>query len=148
MIYTKLYHLIHMKLTPQQLEVVLWEYRKMHYSELNSADFAFLLDQGIINWCWGAGSSVKNRLIRWIIKKVMKRLHIVFVEASCQIHDFSYFKWGTEDDRYKADMGFFKAIISDIWEKNWFFTVLWYTAIALIFYGAVRIGWKSYFNYK
>jgi len=67
----------------------------------------------------------------------MKRLHIVFVEASCQIHDMVYWQGGTEEDRKKADLGFFTRIIADI--EKYKGGTLKYTIYALIFYYAVRI---------
>jgi hypothetical protein len=76
----------------------------------------------------------------------MKRLRIIFVEASCNIHDFSYWKGGTEENRKKADIGFFKAIISDI--DKYDAGTIKYTIYALIFYYAVKLGGKSYFNYQ
>ena len=134
------------QLTPEQLKVVLEEYKKMSYKDLTPSDWDFLTTYEIVNGCGGAGKDVKNRLIRWIITKVMKRLRIAFFYADCNIHDFSYWKWGSDEDRKKADIGFFKKIIEDIdlYDSD----TIKYTFYALVFYYAVRIGGKSYFNYK
>jgi hypothetical protein len=156
------------QLTPEQLKVILEEYKKMSYKDLTPSDWDFLTTYGIVNGCGGAGNSVKNRLIRWIIKKVMKRLRITFFRADCNIHDFSYWKGSLaylteeelekikkispkayeilqEDIRKIADMGFFKKMIEDIdlYDSG----TIKYTFYALVFYYAVRIGGKSYFNY-
>lgn len=70
------------------------------------------------------------------------------MEASCDIHDFTYWQGGDEARRAECDMGFFIAIMKDIERADMGrLTVIKYTTIALIFYYAVHWGGKSYFNY-
>ena len=126
----------------------LQELSSCHFSEVTPEEWLFLENEWIVNDCWWAWNDIKNRFIRWFLRFILRFLKWVFIEASCKIHDFKYWQGWTEDDRYKADFWFYKKIISDISEKNWFFCLLWYTILALVFYGAVRVGGKSYFNYK
>jgi len=125
----------------------LQSFESRSYKTLTQEDWNNLLTLWIVNWCGWGWMKVKNRLIRWIISKILKRLRLVFLQASCNIHDFTYWQWWDEARRLECDMWFFIAIISDIHKIKTWISVVWYTMLALIFYYAVRIGGKSYFNY-
>lgn len=133
------------KMTSERLQKTLEHYREVSYKDLTDRDFDFLRENGVCNGCGGAGDDVKNVLIRWILQWSLKQLRVVFIEASCDIHDFSYWKGGMEEDRQKADMGFFKKIINDIDKTD--SNVIKYSILAMIFYYSVHFGGKSYFNY-
>lgn len=158
--------------TSEQIQKTLEYYKTLSYKELKQGDFSFLREHKVCNGCGGAGNGVKNRLIRYIIKKSLQILRMVFIEASCDIHDFTYWQWIVaifteeeiekiraispkaleilqDDYRKKCDMGFFVAIINDIQRSNLQMTsVLKYTIVALIFYYAVRVWGKEYFQYQ
>lgn len=143
---------------------------KKKYSELSDWEKDVLDHLWIINGCGGAWNGIKNRFIRYVLKKVITKLRIVFIEADCDKHDFSYWQWIRKDypiewlksmkvispeylrkieeyDRKTKDIRFYTAIIQDISRLElWLIAVLWYTLLAYIFYCAVRIGWKDYYN--
>lgn len=67
--------------------------------------------------------------------------------ASCNQHDFYYWRGGTEDDRLEADNAFYEAMLSDIqnyvvWYKRWS-----YKLIAYAYYKSVRLFGKKFFQY-
>ena len=74
--------------------------------------------------------------------------HAVFFKASCDHHDFNYFRGMTKTDRKKADDQFFDAMKIDVndrikgwWQRRRYFT--W----CRLYYLAVRcVGWK-FFNW-
>lgn len=96
----------------------------------------------------------------------------VFFEASCDLHDFGYWKGGDEARRAECDQKFYEKIMWDIymlydvrrefenskrksrkilyyfWKIKNFFEKYFHKILAKIFYIAVRIGGKKYFNYK
>lgn len=61
---------------------------------------------------------MKHKIIRWILATILKRLRLVFIQASCEIHDFSYWQGGDDKRRLECDLGFFQAIIGDIGKAN------------------------------
>lgn len=68
-------------------------------------------------------------------------------EACCNIHDEYYNKGGNEIDRKIADVYLYEYMKLDIshlpfWKRPYFH--IW----ALIYYWAVRIFGKKYFNFK
>lgn len=126
--------------------MTLQDFKSRDYKSLTKWEWEFLRVNGVCNGCGGTGTQVKNRLIRWIILQSLKRLRLVFWQADCNIHDFTYWQGGDEARRKECDMGFFKRIIEDI-ENAVGISVIKYTLLALIFYYAVRIGGKDYFNY-
>jgi len=67
--------------------------------------------------------------------------------ASCDHHDFLYWLGCTEDDRLKADKSFYKYMQLDIVNEDSFIKRLYYKMLAYIYYKAVRIFGKKYFNY-
>lgn len=88
-----------------------------------------------INGCGGKWSFIKPPYSSFFI-------------ASCEIHDYNYFKGWNEEDRKYADKWFLKYMLIDInmykdWYKRVYF-ILW----AYMYYIAVRIFWKKYFNYN
>ena len=67
--------------------------------------------------------------------------------ASCDHHDFEYWRGGTEQDRAAADWGFYTAMRKDAKQTPW-----WYpTRLALLrawaYYKAVRWFAKPYFHF-
>lgn len=125
------------------------DFKSRSYKDLTKWEWDFLIMNWVCNGCGGAGNSVKNRLIRFIIKWAIKKLRIIFIESSCNIHDLTYWQGWDEARRLECDMWFFKVIISDIERYNMKpIEYIWYVFVALIFYYSVRIGWKSYFNYS
>jgi len=77
---------------------------------------------------------------------IIKPPYSAFFKASCALHDESYYIGHTEEDRIKADIGFFRAMLVDCQrltglQKQKY--VIW----AHIYFIAVRaFGWK-YFYY-
>lgn len=109
---------------------------------LTENDKIFLRKNGIMNGCGG-----QNR--GFLQKILLKFLTPVFFEASCDLHDFGYWKGWDEERRAECDRKFYEKILEDIenFSKN-FFEKNFYKILAKIFYIAVRLGGKKYFNYK
>lgn len=156
--------------------------RRIHFlenkntSNLTDEDIHFLKETGIINGCGGNIRQQKfNNIFRnifvWIANYFAQKIRPVFFEASCDLHDFGYWKGGDEARRKECDEKFLQKILEDIdrryylwvwfyYEKKecgkiqdipsyeYFFKKFLYIAIAYLFYFAVRIGGKQYFNYK
>lgn len=145
-------------------------YRSMHWKNLTTQDILFLRGVGVCNGCGGAWERFWHIAIRWFLQWILSILRAVFVEASCQVHDFSYWQslfaimTAEEIERIKkedpklfrkllrerrkiCDQWFFYQILADIQKMVQDpFAFVWYTLLALIFYGAVRsLGWV-YFN--
>ena len=66
--------------------------------------------------------------------------------ASCNQHDFYYWRGGTESDRLEADKAFYEAMLSDIQNYIWYKRVL-YKSIAYTYYKSVRLFGKKFFYY-
>lgn len=138
------------------------------YKDLTQEEWDLLRKESVVNWCGWAGSNIKSRFSRFILKFALKRLRLIFIEASCDIHDFTYWQWLlakfteeelerirsvspraleilNEDLRKKCDLWFFYAIMNDIRRSDR--SVFLYTILALIFYYWVRNWWKDYFEY-
>lgn len=69
-----------------------------------------------------------------------------FFEASCDWHDFAYWRGGTEDDRLKADWGFYQAMIRDTRRAPWYLRPT-LRFQAWLYYTAVRLFARSQFHY-
>jgi len=69
-------------------------------------------------------------------------------KASCNQHDFHYWRGCKESDRKKADKSFYKYMKIDIKERDYnFFKKAWYYTWAYSYYKAVRIfGKKAFYN--
>lgn len=66
--------------------------------------------------------------------------------ASCNQHDFYYWRGGNEEDRLKADNEFYEAMKIDVNEAVWY--KRWYYGIAAyVYYKAVRLVGSRYFSY-
>ena len=66
--------------------------------------------------------------------------------ASCNQHDFYYWRGGTESDRLEADKAFYEAMLSDIQNSVWY-KRLSYKLIAYAYYKSVRLFGKKFFYY-
>jgi len=67
-------------------------------------------------------------------------------KASCNQHDFYYWRGGSERDRKIADKAFYKAMREDIKSVKWNLKP-YYHIWAFGYYRAVRFFGKKYFNY-
>lgn len=69
--------------------------------------------------------------------------------ASCDQHDFYYWRGGTEQDRLKADNEFYQAMKDDIKDLNInFIKKQWYRFWAYSYYKAVRFFGRKHFCYR
>ena len=66
--------------------------------------------------------------------------------ASCNHHDFRYWRGCTESDRKDADISFYKWMRVDIAESKWYLKP-YYHVWAYAYYKAVRLLGKKYFYY-
>jgi len=101
---------------------------------LRYSDLTQVQKDNICNSCGGKGSliPVPNFLFK----------------ASCNQHDFYYWRGGTESDREAADDAFYKYMKIDIAEGTYTFVdALWYHTWALVYYLAVRQFGDKYFYY-
>lgn len=87
----------------------------------------------ILNGCGGKGS-------------IIRPPYGLFFESSCNKHDFSYWVGGTEEDRIKADIGFFRAMLEDC-QRFTGTTKTKYIVWAHVYFMAVRAFGSKYFNY-
>ncbi len=68
--------------------------------------------------------------------------------ASCNQHDFYYWRGGTEEDRKKADNDFYEFMKQDAEAVNNWLKRKTYRLIAWTYYKAVRIHGKKFFYYS
>jgi len=87
----------------------------------------------ICNGCGGKGG--------WI-----KPPHQAFFEASCDHHDYGYWKGCTEAARLNCDKSFYQAMKQDCESLPWYQWIR-YRPWCWIYYRAVRCFGKKYFNY-
>lgn len=145
-------------------------YQSIPWKNLTEKDIIFLQSVWVCNWCGGAWDKIYHKAIRWFLHWILSKLRAVFIEASCQIHDFSYWQslfaiMKAEDiDRIKKENPkIFRKLLRERRKKcdDWFFyqilfdiqktvqeplAFVWYILLAIIFYLAVRsLGWV-YFN--
>lgn len=66
--------------------------------------------------------------------------------ASCNQHDFYYWRGGNENDRLKADNMFYEAMKEDIRTASWYLKP-YYSFWAYTYYKAVRFVGKKFFSY-
>ena len=66
--------------------------------------------------------------------------------ASCNHHDFLYWKGGTEADRKAADDAFYEMMKEDISECEWYLRPH-YHIWAYTYYKSVRLIGKKFFHY-
>jgi hypothetical protein len=88
----------------------------------------------ICNGCGGKGSYVKPP-------------HAVFFNASCNHHDYGYWKGGTEADRKTCDDKFYSEMVKDCKVLPWY-KWLRYRPWCYLYYLAVRKWGKKYFYYS
>jgi len=70
-------------------------------------------------------------------------------KASCNQHDFYYWRGATEHERLIADESFYKFMKIDIDERQYsFLKTAWYHAWAYSYFKAVRIFGKKAFNFE
>ena len=67
--------------------------------------------------------------------------------ASCNQHDFYYWRGGTESDRLEADKAFYEAMLVDIQNYVVWYKRLSYKLIAYAYYKSVRLFGKRFFQY-
>lgn len=67
-------------------------------------------------------------------------------KASCNQHDFYYWRGGTEDDRKKADDTFYKFMLEDVNDSKWWKRPF-YKSMAFLYYKSVRQFGKKFFYY-
>jgi hypothetical protein len=89
--------------------------------------------KGIINGC-----GAKNSII--------KVPNFIF-KASCNQHDFYYWRGNTEELRKYADDTFYELMKEDIKEVKGFFKKAHYHIWAYTYYKAVRLEGHKHFNY-
>jgi len=100
----------------------------LRYSEVSSYK-----RKQITNGCGGKGG--------WI-----KPPSFIF-KASCNQHDFYYWRGVSEEDRVSADNSFYRFMKEDIADAKWYMKP-YYHQWALAYYVAVRLFGKEYFNYS
>jgi len=67
--------------------------------------------------------------------------------ASCDRHDFDYWLGGTEEDRSRADVRFYKNMKADADSVGGWWGAFYRGIIARSYYLAVRLFSSSFFNY-
>ena len=87
----------------------------------------------ICNGCGGKGS-------------IIKPPHRIFFKASCDHHDYGYWKGGTETDRKRCDIKFYNAMVIDCTSLPWY-NYLRYRPWCWVYYHSVREFGKKYFYF-
>lgn len=130
------------------MQKILENLKNKKTTELTYEDFKILKKYWIINGCGGKNCGILQKII-------LKILTPVFFEASCDLHDFGYWKGWNEARRLECDQKFYEAMLQDIEkvrsaESGFFkkFFISFYFVLASLYYFAVRIGGKKYFNYN
>lgn len=149
----------------EYLKIASWKNFSLH-------EWEFLREAGICNGCGGRGVRWFERVVRYILQAILRKLSAVFVEASCEIHDATYWQgllaiypqasieWLKgycpealrkldERRRKECDYGFLVAIVNDIGKyvhNTW--QVVGYTLLALLFYIMVRTFGGFYYQYS
>lgn len=101
---------------------------------LNYSDLTTQQKNSIVNGCGKKGGFIKPP-------------NFIF-KASCNQHDFYYWRGCTEEDRKKADKSFYEYMKIDIKDRDYsFFKKSWYRLWAYSYYKAVRIFGKKAFYY-
>jgi hypothetical protein len=101
---------------------------KLRYHELTPFQ-----KKHIANGCGGKGGFIKPP-------------DFIF-KASCNQHDFYYWRGHNEADREKADKEFYKMMKEDIAKVSSYLKKAHYHIWAYAYYKAVRFGGKKYFYY-
>lgn len=99
----------------------------LKYKELNSHQKKF-----VANGCGGKGGLINPP-------------EFLF-HASCNHHDFLYWRGCTEEDRKKADDEFYELMKNDISRTNWYLKPH-YHIWAYTYYKSVRLIGKKFFYY-
>lgn len=86
----------------------------------------------ITNGCGAKGGWVKPPQFRF--------------KASCDHHDFGYWRGGDETDRKIADARFFGAMVTDAAMLSWYRRPV-HLLLSYVYYRAVRFGGRSAFHY-
>jgi len=98
----------------------------------------------IVNWVWPQKSIWG---VNYLIDCITNSLDID-IEASGDMHDLNYYIGWTEEDKQKADRGFFTRLIDDIMKANFNLAKEWfYIILAYIAYVWVRSFGYKHFNY-
>ena len=100
---------------------------KLHYSELTPFQ-----QKSVCNGCGGKGG-------------IFNPPEFLF-HASCNQHDFYYWRGGDESDRKEADDTYYDKMKEDVAEAS-AIKRPFYGCMAWIYYKAVRIVGKKFFNY-
>jgi hypothetical protein len=69
-------------------------------------------------------------------------------EASCNKHDEGYNDGGDEARRFECDGKFFIMMIKDTYQVKWWIKRVNYQIWGFVYFIAVRLFGKKYFNYK
>lgn len=99
----------------------------LHYKSLTKRQRKF-----ICNGCGGKGGFVNPP-------------EFLF-HASCNHHDFLYWRGGTEEDRENADNAFYDFMKKDIAEAKWYKRT-YYSVLAFTYFKAVRKFGEEFFFY-
>jgi len=100
----------------------------LHYSDLSKEQ-----KESICNGCGGKGGFINPP-------------EFLF-HASCNQHDFYYWRGGDEIDRKKADDAFYRFMQIDCTNEDRFIKRHLYEINAWLYYKAVRVFGKKFFNY-
>lgn len=93
------------------------------------------IPQEEINGCGGKGSKIRPP-------------YGVFFKASCNKHDEGYFMGGDKIRRMECDSRFFSAMLEDTMRIEKWYKRTYYQSWAFIYFFAVRLFGKKFFNYK
>lgn len=109
------------------------EEEELGVEELKYSDLAEDEKALICNGCGGKGGWVKPPQFMF--------------HASCNHHDFGYWKGGTDADRKDCDVKFLQAMIGDAAILDGLHRRLWHYVMAFAYYLAVRRCGGKFFNY-
>lgn len=98
--------------------------KKTHYSELTPAEWKWLRKVGIVN---GYGPS-SQPILRWILARIAP----AFKHSNADIHDFTHWQGGDEEQRLKNDRGFFLRLCEDSIDTGWW--MLYYVPLSVLYY--------------
>ena len=92
----------------------------------------------------GNGCGCSKGLLKYIRPPYAKTFYV-----PCCMHDDDYDRGGDGQDRKTADRHLFSRMVklsSRLYSNPW--KIAWLVAVALLYYGSVRLFGKFYFNYN
>ena len=127
----------------------------LYRNSLNNSLYKYGITKLSQTWIKGNGMLRYRDLTDWQKKEIVNgcggkggwlRPPDFLFKASCNQHDFYYWRGGNSSDKKTADKAFYKFMKKDCDDAKWYNRVLHYKT-AWTYYMAVKLFGKSYFGF-